>query len=316
MNRKQLTKEQQLKSIWNGMKRRCQNPKDSSYPNYGSRGISVCDDWLNFENFSRDLLASYPGQNTGYSLDRINTNGHYELGNCKWSTQKEQCRNKRNNVKITFQGKEYTNFMCFSEYVSELTGLHTNTIRGRHRAYRPEIHGDFDSFILADLHDDEAGCRPCTVEGKEFRSQKLAAEFYGKDSTLISHRASTLEKTFVETLLLPEEYFDARRRSNSQKIIWSCKLFSSQVALAKHLGIKKVTLRQRIRLYGTNELNWDEQLSKATRVCFKPITLFGVEYESNTLAAKQFGVDRRKFCGWVAKHTIQEIEQKLLLFSQ
>ena len=82
---------------WINMKDRCYNPNYESYQHYGGRGIIVCEKWINsFEDFLNDM-GMKPGK--GYSVDRIDTNGNYELDNCKWSTQKEQCNNKRNNLK-------------------------------------------------------------------------------------------------------------------------------------------------------------------------------------------------------------------------
>ena len=80
------------------MKTRCVNPEFPRYPDYGGRGIKVCDRWLEFENFLADM-GPKPGP--GYSIDRIDNDGHYEPGNCRWATTVEQSRNRRDNVMIT-----------------------------------------------------------------------------------------------------------------------------------------------------------------------------------------------------------------------
>lgn len=80
---------------WRSMKTRCTNPTHISYKNYGSRGITICTRWLrSFECFLADLGERPPGT----SLDRIDVNGNYEPGNCKWSTPGEQSRNTRRSI--------------------------------------------------------------------------------------------------------------------------------------------------------------------------------------------------------------------------
>jgi hypothetical protein len=86
------------------MIQRCMNPNASGYENYGGRGIKVCDRWLNsFEAFREDM-ADRPSED--HSLDRYpNNDGNYEPGNVRWATWDQQCRNKRTNRWITYEGK-------------------------------------------------------------------------------------------------------------------------------------------------------------------------------------------------------------------
>lgn len=82
--------------IYNGMKRRCYNTEDSHYPNYGGRGITVCDRWLESpQNFINDM-GLRPSEE--YSIERINVNGNYEPSNCKWLLIKQQARNTTKSV--------------------------------------------------------------------------------------------------------------------------------------------------------------------------------------------------------------------------
>lgn len=85
-------KKHRLYSIWSNIKTRCYNKKYSQYKDYGGRGIKVCEDWLNIENFINDM---YPTFEEGLTLDRIDVNGNYCKGNCRWTTNEVQSRNVR-----------------------------------------------------------------------------------------------------------------------------------------------------------------------------------------------------------------------------
>jgi len=83
------------------MKDRCCNPNNGKWKNYGGRGITVCARWMeSFDNFLADMGVCPFGK----SINRLNNDGNYEPGNCAWSTQKEQQRNKRNTRLFTVRG--------------------------------------------------------------------------------------------------------------------------------------------------------------------------------------------------------------------
>ena len=90
-------------SKYQAMKQRCHNSKHKSYMTYGGRGIEVCERWMNFDNFLTDM-GNCP---KGMSIDRRDSDGNYEPGNCHWATDEEQRLNKRSNVAVTFNGVTY-----------------------------------------------------------------------------------------------------------------------------------------------------------------------------------------------------------------
>ncbi len=92
--------------IWAGMIRRCHSPTDGAFEYYGGRGIGVCTRWReSFPNFMADIG---PRPSAMHSIDRIDNDGNYEPGNCRWATWKQQARNRRTNRRISANGESAT----------------------------------------------------------------------------------------------------------------------------------------------------------------------------------------------------------------
>lgn len=93
-----------LYDIWSKIKQRCRWSDSDRYKDYGGRGIDVCDEWHNdFDVFVEWAMNS--GYEIGLTIDRIDNNGNYEPDNCRWITKREQNRNKRTNVMVSYRGE-------------------------------------------------------------------------------------------------------------------------------------------------------------------------------------------------------------------
>lgn len=86
---------------WCHMRRRCLSKDSADYKRYGGRGIKICEEWNVYETFLKDM-GRRPTKS--HSIDRIDNDGDYTPKNCKWSTKKEQNRNRRSNRKLTIDG--------------------------------------------------------------------------------------------------------------------------------------------------------------------------------------------------------------------
>ena len=113
-----------LNGVWRDMKYRCSNPNCKYFKNYGGRGIRVCSEWHEFEEFYEWSVNN--GYKEGLSIDRINSDGNYEPSNCRWVDMKTQQRNRGNNRKVEYDNKN----LCLTEW-AEITGLHPKTIAYR-----------------------------------------------------------------------------------------------------------------------------------------------------------------------------------------
>lgn len=110
-----------LHKKWRSMLSRCRDSKDK---NYGAKGIRVCDDWLDFENFRK--WAEENGYEEGLTIDRVDNSKGYCPENCRWADRKTQNNNTSRNHLITFNGETKT----MAQW-SEITGISYHAIKSR-----------------------------------------------------------------------------------------------------------------------------------------------------------------------------------------
>lgn len=136
-HRTHRSRRSRLYYIWNLMIQRCTNPNNGSFPYYGGRGITVCEEWRTDFGAFRDWAMANGYDETvprgQCTIDRINNDGNYEPANCRWVDMKIQATNRRNNNNqnnqvITYNQKTQTLAQWAKEY-----GINKNTIRLRLR---------------------------------------------------------------------------------------------------------------------------------------------------------------------------------------
>lgn len=110
--RKHGKRHSKLYPIWVAIKMRCENPNNTAYKNYGARGITVCDEWKNnFGSFYEWSIRNGYDENAKFmrcTIDRIDNNGNYEPGNCRWISMKKQCNNRRSNIFLEYNNEKHT----------------------------------------------------------------------------------------------------------------------------------------------------------------------------------------------------------------
>lgn len=109
---------------WRSMITRCENAAAPDWPRYGGRGICVCERWRSFDAFYADM-GERPD---GTSIDRLNVDGNYEPGNCRWATPAEQSNNTRSNRVVTLSGERLT----IAQLIKR-TGMSPSAVRNRVR---------------------------------------------------------------------------------------------------------------------------------------------------------------------------------------
>ena len=128
--------------VWN--KRRCLNSHEKCFKNYGGRGITICNEWLDFKNF--EIWAKSNGYKEDLTIERINVNEGYNPENCKWITSKEQARNKTNTVYILYKNK-----LIPLQEIAEIEKINNKTLSSRYYRFikrNPNINKENISFDM------------------------------------------------------------------------------------------------------------------------------------------------------------------------
>lgn len=179
-----------LLMLWKHMIWRC---KDKNDPDYGGRGIKVCERWMTYENFKADM-GDRPSKK--HSLDRINNDGDYEPGNCRWATSSEQNRNKRGKTKITYLGETKS----VGQW-AEILGIPWHTLNMRLKRY--------DAAIAFTMPYEPRGPRPKTSGSKKcwrgmvYRCHKKSSSGYrqyGAKGIRVCKRWRESYEAFVEDM--------------------------------------------------------------------------------------------------------------------
>ena len=124
-------KQTKLYTAWKSMRFRCINQNNRSYKYYGGRGISICDEWQLFDNFRNWAIKN--GIRGGLTIDRINNDGNYERGNCRWATRAIQTENSSRPIIIEFNGLRLNK----TQWAKRL-GLNNNSLQHRLKTWTLE----------------------------------------------------------------------------------------------------------------------------------------------------------------------------------
>ena len=162
-----------LYKIWTSMKDRVLNPKDKNYNDYGGRGITICDEWKDVQNFYNWAITNGYEEDKGLSIDRINNEGNYCPENCRWTTQTIQSRNTRihKSNKSGYRGvcynkgkNKYIAQICVNHKVIHL-GCFKTAVEGAIAYNNYIIENNLEGFILNEI--------PQEYTKKEITNEKI-----------------------------------------------------------------------------------------------------------------------------------------------
>lgn len=132
-------------NIWTALRNRCNNPNKERYKSWGGKGVKVCGEWNEYQNFKDDMFESYQSHKEIYgesntTIDRQDNDGDYSPENCRWTTRRKQTLNKSNNHNITYKGETKT----LSEWSDDL-GINFHTLSNRLNSYGFSVEEAFEN---------------------------------------------------------------------------------------------------------------------------------------------------------------------------
>jgi len=249
-------------NVWKGMWYRCNNPKSKPYPNYGGRGIKVCDRWRDFYLFLEDIGR----KPVGMSLDRIDNEGNYEPLNCRWATARQQSANQRTSHRLKFDGET----VPLME-ICRRTGIAQTTLLKRLR----ETDFDVDAAIeLIDVAKELQEIKYYKVDGKTYSLTDLAVAFkIGKQ---------LLWQRIERDGMTPTDAVKQQLNPGGGKLTkWKGKLRSKQ-AICDMEDIKRSTFNRALEKYDGDvaksvkhckqaipslELKWKKKIRSQNEIC-------------------------------------------------
>lgn len=210
-----------LNNTWRCMKQRCLNPNNSAYKNYGGRGITVCNEWQEFQPFYDWAIAN--GYKDDLTIDRIDVNGNYEPSNCRWVDTKTQSNNTRRSHYITYKGET----MTLTQWANKLN-MNKGTLTKRlnsgwsiEEAFTKQLKGTY------------------TFNGKTQSLEEWAVELNIKHSILyqrIYDKGLTIEEAFTKPPRPKVYTYNGKTLSLKE---WSDELNMSYVALQDRVYKRK-----------------------------------------------------------------------------
>jgi hypothetical protein len=180
-----------LYRAWRNMKSRCFNPNTPKYKNHGGRGITVCEQWMDYLNFHKWAMSN--GYNDNLTLERKDNNGNYEPSNCTWASYGQQNINRRNTHLVTYRGETRP----LIEW-ADILGLKQSTLRCRLDDYNWDVEKAFSEPTGKHRHRAAIEYRGKTQSLREW-SKELGIPYKALHARLFS-RGWDIDKAFNQTL--------------------------------------------------------------------------------------------------------------------